>query len=844
MPDINQKTILLVEDEPIIAMVHKRILISNGYQVMIARTGEQAIEMADQNNHINLILMDINLGAGIDGTDAAKIILDRHDIPLVFLSSHTEKEVVEKTEDITSYGYIVKDSGETVLLASMKMAFKLFDAKVKEKEKENALKESESRYYSLFDNISSGVAIYTAVNNGEDFIFKDFNKAGEKIDGECKEDVLGQSVLKIRPAIKDFGLFDVFKRVWESGRPEYFPLKVYKDHRLNKYYDNYVYKLPSGEIVAVYNDHTDVKRIEESLSENETLFSGLFLNHSAVKFIINPVNGAIVDANLAAEKFYGWSREQLKNMYITQINTLSKEEVKEAMQKALSFKENFFRFKHRKANGSISDVEVFSSTINIKGEPLLHTIVHDVTRGVQAEEAMKSNTDYFNILLDTIPVGIFYKDTDGRYTGLNLAFANILNKPKHEIIGKSVFDIATPKMAKIYHEKDNELLQKQGIQVYESSIINDNNETKDVIFHKASLIDTDKKIIGLVGVVFDITEQKRIKNELYQSEERFRLLSTDLPSFVCEYLPDSTLLFVNQKYCEYFGYTPEELNGQKFMNFIPEDERNDLYNSYMALTPEEPVLMFTHKVIKNNEVRWHEWSDRAIFDNNRKIVKFIGVGNDITDRINTESQIIQLLKEKELLLKEVHHRIKNNMNTINCLLMLQASDQTDQKIKNVLSDSANRVQRMMILYDKLYQYETYNEMSLKLFLPFLVKEIVESSDYNKKIKTIIHIDDVILKSKFLLPVGIIINELITNSIKYAFANIDNPEIGLQVHYLNQVVKMTYHDNGKGLPEDFHHETSKGFGMQLINMLVKQIKGTLSVSSNHRMQITIEFRNPS
>ncbi|HAE87916.1 TPA: histidine kinase, partial [Candidatus Marinimicrobia bacterium] len=130
------KKILLVEDETLIAMHEQMILEDYGYSVMVVSSGESAIESVQNTPDIDLILMDINLGDGIDGTEAARQILAEHDIPLVFLSSHTEREVVEKTEGITSYGYIVKNSGETVLIASIKMAFRLFSARMKEKEKE------------------------------------------------------------------------------------------------------------------------------------------------------------------------------------------------------------------------------------------------------------------------------------------------------------------------------------------------------------------------------------------------------------------------------------------------------------------------------------------------------------------------------------------------------------------------------------------------------------------------------------------------------------------------------------------------------------------------------------
>ncbi|MCK5199332.1 MAG: PAS domain-containing protein, partial [Spirochaetales bacterium] len=137
------KTILLVEDDVIIALGKKNELENYGYNVLTAYTGNKAIAVSEDNNDIDLILMDIDLGPGIDGTIAAEIILKNRDIPVVFMSSHTEPEIIKKTERITSYGYVVKSSIFTVLDASIKMAFKLFDAYKKLNESEERRKEAQ-----------------------------------------------------------------------------------------------------------------------------------------------------------------------------------------------------------------------------------------------------------------------------------------------------------------------------------------------------------------------------------------------------------------------------------------------------------------------------------------------------------------------------------------------------------------------------------------------------------------------------------------------------------------------------------------------------------------------------
>jgi PAS domain S-box-containing protein len=139
--------------------------------------------------------------------------------------------------------------------------------KVKEKKKrtEETLRESEVRYRELFENINSGVAVYTVIGNGQDFIIKDFNRAAEKIDHDRRERLIGKSIFEVRPGIEQFGLIEVFRRVWRTGKPANHPVALYQDKKLRGWYENHVYKLPSGELVAVFEDVTERMRAENKI---------------------------------------------------------------------------------------------------------------------------------------------------------------------------------------------------------------------------------------------------------------------------------------------------------------------------------------------------------------------------------------------------------------------------------------------------------------------------------------------------------------------------------------------------------------------------------------------------
>ncbi len=170
---------------------------------------------------------------------------------------------------------------------------------------EHKLKESEERYKTLFDNINNGVAVYKAVNDGEDFVFTDFNKAGELIDGIKRSELIGNRVTKMFPMIKEFKLLDVFKKVWKTGHPDNFPVALYQDERITGWRDNYVYKLPSGELVAVYSDETKHKLAEQKLHYSKLQLDAIFNNIDSPIYVADMESYEILFMNNHMKKLFG-----------------------------------------------------------------------------------------------------------------------------------------------------------------------------------------------------------------------------------------------------------------------------------------------------------------------------------------------------------------------------------------------------------------------------------------------------------------------------------------------------------------------------------------------------------
>lgn len=213
---------------------------------------------------------------------------------------------------------------------------------------------------------------------------------------------------------------------------------------------------------------------------------------------------------------------------------------------------------------------------------------------------------------------------------------------------------------------------------------------------------------------------------------------------------------------------------------------------------------------------------------------------NISEKKKSEEKIKSLLAEKELLLKEVHHRIKNNMNTIKGLLTLQILSEENPEAEESLRGAESRVHSMIMLYDRLYCTDNYRELSVKDYLEPLTEEIVGSFPGCVKVKIETSIDDFIMNVRLLSPIGIIVNELLTNIMKYAFTGRDSGVISLTAGAENNRGKIVIRDNGVGIPESVNFGRSTGFGLDLVKMLTEQISGSISIERGAGTGIVVEF----
>jgi signal transduction histidine kinase/FixJ family two-component response regulator len=272
----SQLRVLLIEDSEDDALLLARKLQHGGYEALIERVDTRDdMATALEQHEWDIIISDYVM-PHFSAPDAFILLQDKGiDIPFIIISGVVDEETAVAAMKTGAHDFISKGNLARLVPAIER---ELRDAQNRrdQRQAKKALQESEIRFRELFRNMSSGVAVYEAVDGGNDFIFKDLNWSGELIDKIKRNDVLGKKVTDIFPGIKESGLFDVLQRVCATGEPEYHPAAFYKDRRIERWRNNYVYKLPTGEIVITYDDVTEEKRSEDALrTERKRFFDTL-----------------------------------------------------------------------------------------------------------------------------------------------------------------------------------------------------------------------------------------------------------------------------------------------------------------------------------------------------------------------------------------------------------------------------------------------------------------------------------------------------------------------------------------------------------------------------------------
>ena len=351
-------TILLVEDEQITALTQKAALERLGYTILIASDGPAAIAMVEQHKKLSIILMDMELGTGPYGAEVATRILARRNVPIVFLSSHTDPEFVRRADTVQSYGYVVKNSGTAVLDASIRIALSLHEARESARLKDHALASSERQYRQLFVNMTSGFALHEMVYDTEgkavDYRFLAINPAFEAIVGKPAGDVVGRTVMELFPETEHYWI-ETYARVATDGETIQY---TNYSKALDRSYEVVAFCPQRGQFAVMVRDVTESVRLRQQLEKSELLYRSIIEN-SRDGFLIIDMNGRFRLVNQAYCDMIGYTSDELLDMGIPDVDAVeSPEESAEHVAKVIRNGHDRFETRQRNKNGTILDIEV------------------------------------------------------------------------------------------------------------------------------------------------------------------------------------------------------------------------------------------------------------------------------------------------------------------------------------------------------------------------------------------------------------------------------------------------------------------------------------------------------
>ncbi len=379
-----------------------------------------------------------------------------------------------------------------------------------------ALEDSESRFRELFENMSSAVAVYEVKNKGKDFIFKDLNSAGERISKLKKYDILGKNLVDIFPNIKKGGIYQAMKRVWKSGKPEYIPPTFYKDDRISGWRENYIYKLPTGEVVAVYDDVTERMQAEEAIRESEEKLRTMF-DSTNDAFCITDLETNITDVNEAAIRMFKYTREEFIGLKGTElIDPKDLERTVESLSKSLETGQPPDTLELTTITGDggrletdLSIAPLHDSSGNTTG---FVVAARDITERKRAEQAMRESEEKLRTMFESTSDGILVTDQALSIIEANEAAARMLGfDSKEALVGQSAIQYMSTGGQTVAEEGGNGKIQLE--------------------FSVSQLRDSEGNTTGFIGVARDVTERKKAEAQMKRMLEDLERSNAELEQF-------------------------------------------------------------------------------------------------------------------------------------------------------------------------------------------------------------------------------------------------------------------------------------------------------------------------
>lgn len=558
-------------------------------------------------------------------------------------------------------------------------------------------------------------------------------------------------------------------------------------------------------------------------------------------------NGRVTKANDALIAQYGATREEFIGLTLNSFLSRNLAGGREVISQLFKAGRIHIECDDRKFDGTQMWVEgdyicIYDRQGRIAGH---FGVQRDISDRKQAQKELQDAKQMYQQILDAITDMILVKGPQSCIIWANKAFRDYYRMENQELAGIVDPQFQEPNYIQQYLLDDARVFNTgETCKISEEPHLHSGGKIQYFDTIKSPIFNTEGQVVMTVGVSRDTTKRKQAEKALRESEECFRQLAENIQdSFWLLSTELSSILYISPAYEQIWGRSIEELyaNSQNWIEWVHSEDKHLLLDAHPRVLAGESTNCEYRILRPDGTIRWV--CDRAfpIHDESGKVYRIAGICEDISDRKFTESRIQAALHEKEVLVKEIHHRVKNNMQVISSLLQLQAQYIEDEPTLSLFEESQTRIHSMALIHEQLYQSETLDRIDLLPYVENLIGNLYQSFGCcNDAIQLNLNVDQISLNIETAIPCGLIINELVSNSLKYAFSQ-QRGEISIDFHQIDrQQFHLRIKDNGVGFPVNFDVENTETLGLRLVRMLTHQLDGTLAIDSQYGTCYDVNF----
>ncbi len=457
-----------------------------------------------------------------------------------------------------------------------------------------------------------------------------------------------------------------------------------------------------------------------------------------------------------------------------------------------------------------------------------YRFMRDVTARVEAEQKLETSERRYREFFEMNPLPCWIYDPQTlRFGEVNEAAVRHYGYTREQFLSMKVSDIRMPEEAGLI---ERELAKFGDRQSWTSGPWRNVRRDGSVIEVEIAACNLSER--ARLVVIRDVTEQRQTelirKSEakLQEAQRIARLGSWELDtkSGAVSWSPETYRIFGLEGLAGKFLY-------EEFLSMIHPEDRDQVASAVRNSVYKKQVYDLQFRIVRENGELRHLHGRGEFSNGSRQCLA--GTMLDITEQKEAQDALRQSLEEKEVLLKEVHHRVKNNLQVISCLLNMQAGNITDQPAVAALHESERRVMAMAVIHERLYSHKRMDRIDFREYAEVLSEDLIASyAPSGTEIERVFSVDSIELNIEQAIPCGLILNELITNALKYAFPVNGRGSIAVNLDALpDDKLRLSVSDNGRGLPSDFDWKKSKSLGVTIVNLLTKQLGGALKIDSS-------------